>query len=253
MDATLARNPSVPTPDVAVYLDPPTHHLIQDRLLDRESNPYAGDDILAPYVAVRNRLASGGVPCHTADRLPDRPDGRRNIVISFGARDRLVPHTVRRYAVLARRSDVVLSAFFAMECPVVEPTMFTALPAFARQFRRVMSWSDSEALRPFTGQAVRVEHFCWPQSFDHVHPELWERRDRKFLMMMNANKLPRLRDKELYTARLAAVEFFHRYGDIDLYGRNWDRMPTRVGKVRTPAVLRKLVACGWPLKQQLWP
>jgi hypothetical protein len=132
----------------------------------------------------------------------------------------------------------VLSAFFAMECPIVEPTMFKALPAFERLFRRVLSWSDSPALLPFTSVPVPVTHFCWPQSYSAVHEALWPGRDRKFLVMMNANKLPRLYVDELYTARLRAVEYFHRFGEIDLYGRNWDRVPTRVGKTRTPFALR---------------
>lgn len=238
---------------VAVYLDPPTHHLVRDRLFDRESNPYAGDNILAPYVAIRERLAADGISCHTLDALPDRADGRLNIVISFGTPDRLVGHAVRRYQGLARRRDVVLSAFFAMECPIVEPTMFAALPRLSRLFRRVLSWSDTDSLLRFTGSPVQVEHFCWPQSFDAVHPTLWARQDRKFLVMMNANKLPRLYVNELYTARLAAVEYFHQYREIDLYGRNWDRMPARVGKVRTPATLRRMVARAWPMWQRIRP
>ena len=58
---------------------------------------------------------------------------------------------------------------------------------------------------------------------------------------------------ELYTALLRAVEFFHRHGEIDLFGRNWDRMPARVGKTRTPHLLRRVVGQVWPLKQRLFP
>lgn len=239
--------------DLAVYFDPATHHQLQDGLFSRESNPYAGDNILAPYAAVYDRLTSRGVTVHTADRLPARPDGRRNVLISFGTPDRLVSHTVARYRRLAERPDVTLSAFFAMECPVVEPTMFAALPELQSIFRRILSWSDTDALLPFTKRPVQVQHYCWPQSFSAVHEHLWANRDRKFLIMMNANKLPRAYVNELYTARLRAVEFFHRHGEIDLYGRNWDRMPARVGKVRTPATLRRLVAQAWQVKQRVWP
>ena len=239
--------------EVAVYVDPPTHHLFQDRLFERAGNPFAGDNILAPYVAIHDRLTGAGMAVHTADLLPLRPDGRRNVVISFGAPDRLVSHTVRKYAALARRPDVVLGSLFAMECPIVEPTLYRALPALAHSFRRILSWSDTASLLPFTRTPVAVRHFCWPQSYDAVHDHLWSRTDRKFLMMMNANKLPRLYVDELYTARLRAVEFFERSGEIDLYGRNWDRMPARVGKIRTPATLRRMVGWTWPLRQRLWP
>jgi hypothetical protein len=236
-----------------VYLDPPTHHLQKGKLFDRESNPFAGDDILAPYVAVRDRLVADGFEVKTADALPEIPDGKRRLLISFGAPDRTIPHTVARYRALARRPDVILSSFVAMECPVVEPRMFEALPDFAKLFRRVLSWSDSESLLPFTHRPVAVQRFCWPQSFDAVSERLWDVKERKFLMMMNANKLPRLYRDELYTARLSAVQFFHGFSEIDLYGRNWDRAPTRVGKTRTPYVLRRFASRAWEWRQRHWP
>jgi hypothetical protein len=100
---------------------------------------------------------------------------------------------------------------------------------------------------------VDVAHFCWPQSFDAVHDEIWSRRDRKFLLMMNANKLPRLYVDELYTARLRAVAYFHDFGEVDLYGRNWDRAPARVGKTWTPATLRRLGSRLWETRQRWFP
>jgi alpha(1,3/1,4) fucosyltransferase len=239
--------------DVVVYFDPPTHHQFGGRLFDRESNPYAGDNILAPYAAVRERLEQRGIEVRTADLMPSAPDGRRSVVVSYGTPDRFPEHSVRKYRALAARPDVVLSAFFAMECPIVEPRMFEALPALQRLFRRIMSWSDSASLRQFTHTPVSVEHFCWPQSFDAVHEHLWSAKERKFLVMMNANKLPRLYVDELYTARLRAVQYFHQFGEIDLYGRNWDRAPTRVGKTRTPATIRRYMSKAWELKQKLSP
>jgi alpha(1,3/1,4) fucosyltransferase len=237
--------------DVDVYFDPPTHHLYGNRLFDRESNPYAGDNILAPYAAVYDRLRSYGIKVQTADFLPATSVRRRALLISFGTPDRLVAQSVKKYRALALRSDVTLSAFFAMECPIVEPTMYRALPRLEQCFQRIFSWSDSSSLLKFTAKPVRLEHFCWPQSFDAVHEHLWSNQERKFLTMINANKLPRLYVDELYTARLRAVEFFERYGEIDLYGRNWDRMPTRVGKVRTPVILRRGQAAVWEFAQRL--
>jgi len=245
--------PSASPADVGIYFDPPTHHLLRDRLFDRESNPFAGDDILAPYAALHRRLKTSGIEARTADFLPERPDGRRHILISFGTPDRMVSQSVKRYAALARRPDVVLSAFFAMECPIVEPGLFASLPVLEKSFHRIFSWSDAEALLPFTHVPVAVRHFCWPQSFDGVHEHLWSRPDRKFLLMINANKLPRLYVNELYTWRLRAVQFFEEHGEIDLYGRNWDQMPTRVGKTRTPFALRRLAPAPWRVKQRLWP
>lgn len=244
---------ATPSRDIAVYFDPPTHHLFGNKLFDSASNIYAGDNILAPYAAVFDLLTKHGVAVKTADLLPERPDGRRNYLVSFGVPDRLASHSVKKYRALSRREDVVLSAFYAMECPVVEPTLYESLPALSTYFRRVLSWTDTESLLPFTRSKVKVEHFCWPQSFDAVHENLWGRKDRKFLLMMNANKLPRLYVDELYTARLRAVSYFDQFGEVDLYGRGWDREPARVGKIRTPATVRRIEGRAWRFYQRLFP
>ena len=238
---------------VAVYLDPPTNHFYGGRLFARESNPYAGDKILAPFAAVEERLEASGIPVRTMDCLPEVPDGRQNIIISYGTPDRMPSQSVARYRALSTRPDITLSALFAMECPIVEPLLFEALPQLHRLFRRIMSWSDTTSLLPFTRTPVAVEHFSWPQSFHEVHEQLWSQTDRQFLLMMNANKLPRLYVDELYTARLRAVEYFNRFGEIDLYGRNWTSAPRRVGKTRTPRLLRVGVQKAWELKQRLRP
>lgn len=239
--------------NVAVYLDPPTHHLLGDRLFDRECNPYVGEDILAPFAAVHDSLAARGIPVRTADFLPDAPDGRLNIVISYGMSDALASESVRRYRKLARRNDVVLSALFAIECPIVEPTIFQSLPALQSVFRRIMSWSDSASLHRFTRRAVALEHFCLPQSFDAVHEALWLADDRKFMLMMNTNKLPRLYVNELYTARLRAVQYFQQFGEVDLYGRYWDSAPRRVGRTRVPTTLRRGMERAWEIRHRFRP
>lgn len=239
--------------ECAVYFDPPTHHQYENKLFDRGSNPYAGDDILAPYAAVQSRLEAAGVPVQTLDHIPPAPDGRQNIVISFGIPDRMPSHSVRKYVALSQRPDITLSALFAMECPIVEPGLFESLPVLQGHFRRLLSWSDAEALLPFTRTLVELEHFCWPQSFDQVNAAMWAREDRKFLLMMNANKLPRLGVNELYTERLRAVEYFQRFDEVDLYGRNWDKGPTRVGKTRTPYALRRVGSRFAALKQSILP
>jgi hypothetical protein len=232
-------------PDLALYLDPPSTHFLNDRLFDSGATPYTGDGIHAPYLAIRDYFTERGVPVHTADLLPDRPNGQHNVYVSFGR--------LEDYQRLVGRSDVSISAFFAMECPVVEPTLYEALPNAQQHFKRIMSWSDGESLQHFTKQVVRCERFRWPQSFDAVHEPEWQNQDRGFLVMINANKLPRVYWHELYTARLKAVEFFHRYREIDLYGPNWDRMPNRVGKTWIPATARRLHGKLWKVKQGLWP
>jgi hypothetical protein len=229
----------------ALYLDPPSHHFLNDRLFDAETNPYTGENILAPYIALRDHFVSRGVSVHTADRLLADPDAPSGIYVSFGRTE-----DIKR---LVRRKDVVLSAFFALECPIVEPRLYESLPELAPHFRRILSWSDAPSLERFTGTPIVVEHFSWPQSFDRVHDGLWDNRDRKFLVMINSNKLPRLYWQELYTQRLAAVAFFHQFGEIDLYGPNWGRMPNRVGRTWVPTTAFRIQQQLWKVKQRIRP
>ena len=49
---------------------------------------------------------------------------------------------------------VVHSAFFAMECPIVEPAIYRALPEMAKVFRRLYSWTDGPSLLPQPARAA---------------------------------------------------------------------------------------------------
>jgi hypothetical protein len=231
MDVDARQEASRPD-ELAVYIDPPTHHFLKDRLFDIKLVPYNGHELMAPYVYLREFFADRGIPVRTADFLPAEESEVLNVYVSIG--------NLQNYRKLARRRDVRLSAFIAMECPVVEPSMYRRLRHVQKHFGHILSWSDSASLERFVGGPIRCEPFFWPQSFDDVHEEIWKRTDRKFLVMMNGNKLPRVYWRELYTERLRALEFFSRTEEIDLYGRDWDKPPVRVGKTWVPRTLKRI-------------
>jgi hypothetical protein len=216
---------------VSLYIEPPSRHFLNDRLFEDDTTRLNGDRQNAPYAHIRETLAQAGVPVRTADYLPRRPDDTLKIYVSLG--------DTKKFARLRSRPDVVLSAFFAMECPIVEPRLYRAFPQIAKSFRRLFSWSDSDALRPFTRGDFDLRPFRWPQSFDDVHESSWRRTNRKFLVMINANKLPRVYWNELYTERMRALEFFGRSAEVDLYGKGWDGPSLRVGYTRVPSVLKR--------------
>ncbi len=201
--------------DITLCIDPFSYHFEQDRLFDPSSAQGIGDEANAPFLHLHRWFTDRGVRVHTADRLLRREvGGRLNIVMSFGLRG--------RYHALSRRDDVVLSAFFAFESPVVDPAMYRALPDVTRRFKRVYSFSDPESLIPVVGQRLALRRFELPYPLEGVREDLWQREDRKFLVMINNNRLPALYWNELYTERMRAVEFFARTNEIDLYGRAWD-------------------------------
>lgn len=233
------------TSNVRLYIDPPSRHFLQDRLFSNERARYAGDNLMAPYGYLRDHLEQRGIEVHTADYLPEEPTGDLNLYISLGL--------FRDYWKLARRQDVVLSAFFVFESPVVEPSIYRGVTRFQDKFRRIFTWSDSASLLPFTRQPLRCQHFHWPQSYDQTHEQIWARQDRKFLVMINSNKLPRVYWRELYTERMRAIAYFSQFDEIDLYGVGWDEPSWRLGRTRIPYTLRRLYRFGLSHWQRIKP
>lgn len=226
--------------DIAVYIDPFSRRNEQDRLFDPASEPYAGDNAFEPFAYLRRWFRDRGISVHTADLLDLRArKGRTTVYLSFGMR--------ARHKMLRDRPDVHLSAFFAFECPVVLPDLYRNLHEIGRSFGRVYSFSTEEALQPFLRGRVELKRFMLPQSFDKVHEDVWKRGNRSFLTMVTGNKVTRLRVNELYTERIRAIEFFHRYGEIDLYGRGWDGPPSRLASRRPRAAqrLEQKIAKRW--------
>ena len=216
--------------EVSVFIDPPSHHFYGDALFDRDNERLNRDGILLPFVALRDWLVGRGVQVHTADYLL-RGEARNkcNLYLTLGIYD--------NYSALAKMPEVTLSAVFQFECPIVEPAAYRALGRAQMYFRHIYSWSDSASLERFVGGPLGCERFCWPQPFEDVHDEIWRRTERKHLVLINSNKLPRLSWQELYSERLRAIEFFARRGEIDLYGMGWDQPPMRMGRSRLPWTL----------------
>lgn len=216
---------------VKLLIDPPSYHFLGDKLFNVDTARFCGDNVNTPYAYLRDYLASRGVEVHTADYLSDRPNGDCHVYVSMGMLD--------NYRSLAQREDVILSAFFAMECPIVEPSLYRELNEAQHHFHRIYSWSDSASLERFVGGPLLCRSFQWPQAFADVHAPIWSQTDRKFLVIINKNKLPRVYWQELYTERLRAIEYFARTDEIDLFGVGWDVPPYRVGKTWLPYTLQR--------------
>lgn len=219
--------------EVILFIDPASHHFQQDRLFDLDKSPLIGDHLHAPYIHLREWFQKRGVRVFTADRLVrGEQRARKNIYVSMGVQT--------NYLALSQQPDVALSGFFAMECPIVEPRLYRELGRAQHHFKRVFSWSDGHSLEQFVGGPLQCERFFWPQSFNDVHEAIWAKDDREFLVMVNANKLPRLYWQELYTERMRAVAWFSARQAINLYGKGWNEPSKRMGKTWLPWTLR-----GW--------
>ena len=68
------------------------------------------------------------------------------------------------------------------------------------------AWEAYEAsLAPFLNGRVELLPFCIPSPVESVDEQAWRAGGRKFMMMINGNKRPRLYVQELYTERLRAL------------------------------------------------
>ena len=218
--------------DITVFIDPVTNHFQRNELFNPNSK-YNLDNKHEPYFYLRQLFHSKGIEVHTGDYLMrNEKVNKINVYFSFGI--------VSNYKRLAKRRDTILSGFFTFDAPIILPTVYEKIPEISRYFKRVYSYSTSKALAPFGCGGVKFSKFCIPQTYYQVFEELWKKKDRKFLTMINTNKLPRRSYQELYTERLKALEYFSKFGEIDLYGFGWDRMPYKVGETWIPAHLTRL-------------
>ena len=181
---------------------------------------------------VKQTFEAQGVPVHTADRLPALTGSDRHLYISIGNH--------ANHKRLSKRSDVILGAFLVAEAPVVEPRIYHGLRAAKHRFKRIYSCIDQDEITEFVGSPVDCIPLRWPIDFRGVDPGLWSKPDRRFLVMINMNKLPRLNRYELFTERMRAVEFFSRTNDIDLYGVGWDKASRKMGRTRIPLALQRV-------------
>lgn len=230
---------------LTVFIDPFSHHFYRDELFNPLSRQNR-DQILKPYVYLRERLESLGIKTHTADFLfKDERLSRLNLYFSLGIWG--------NYHRVARRGDTILSGFFAVEAPINDPRMYRKLPSLGTVFRRLYSYSDEVSLRPFVGgRPLKLEKFLFPQPFAEPLEEHWKNTNRRPLLLMNANKSARIKTQELYTERLRALEFFAHNGGIDLYGFGWNRHPYPVGFGRVTGRLMDIGLTAWERVTGQW-
>jgi alpha(1,3/1,4) fucosyltransferase len=220
--------------DIALFIDPFSYHFLNDRLFDPSVEKFNGEDILAPWLFLRDWFTKRGVSVHTADYLLEGKFVRSaNIFVSFGMR--------QRYHAAMKLPNVVLSAFFAFESPTVEPGLYTELAAVQKSFKRVFTFTDAQSLAPFLRAPLTSHTFCLPSPLDSIREDLWNRQQRKFLVMINNNRLPAIKFNELYTERMRALEFFAHTGDIELYGKGWNGPSFLMGIGWMPGTVQKAI------------
>jgi alpha(1,3/1,4) fucosyltransferase len=222
------------TSDLTLLIDPVTHHFEKDAMFDKSRVPMEGAEFLERWTYLRSWFQDRGIKVHTADcYFRGEVRSARYVFISFGQ--------AHRYRQIAHHPDFVLSAFFAMESPIVEPTQYyTRLHLLQNYFKRIFTFTDIAVFAPFLRGPVRSQLFHLPYMYESVNPSLWAQSNRKFLVMINHNKLPAVSWNELFTERMRAVEFFAGYKEIDLYGLGWDGPSFQLGQLKLPGTIQTM-------------
>lgn len=210
---------------IGLFVDP-SHEQFYDNELFNENSRWNRDGQFAPFILFKERLTERGICVYTADYLlKNKISFDINTYISFGI--------TNNYVNLLERRDIRLQSFYIMEPPVVAPQLYREIGNLARNFARVYL-HNAEGIgydRYFNGQQ-NLRKFFWPQAEDGVIVKLWENRNRGFLVMINSNKKPVLKDNELYSERIRALVQFQKLGPVDLYGHGWDAPFYRLRQAR---------------------
>jgi len=202
--------------DIKIFIDPSSTNYYRGVLFDESNDYYNRDNCLTPFIYLKKFLENKGYEVFTADYLLNgEKSGRMNIYISIGM--------MENYKILLRRKNIVLSSFFIFEPPVVAPKLYKRIKDLSKYFRKVFVHTTGRDLEEYINGVKNIAKFYWPQIEDNVIEDLWKNKERKFLTLINSNKKPNIKANELYSERIKAIKFFSKYGEIDLYGFNWDR------------------------------
>lgn len=201
-----------------VYIDPSYKAYYEDKLFDKADATLNRDDTLAPFIRLRESLSKNGVALHTADRLP--PKNHNNRVCdyySLGVLD--------NYERLQSFEHVNLKAFVMFEPPVVAPHLYKELPKLTAAFEHVYVHNAHGHGYSLKGvDKTRLRKLYWPQPHKDVLLPFWLKDNRsQSIVMVNGNHKPTSFQYELYSKRIEALVEFSKYGNVDLYGRGWDR------------------------------
>jgi hypothetical protein len=173
-----------------------------DKLLNR-------DDCLSPYRYLKNYCLERDININTVDLWNEKDNGHENIIVSFNHKKSL--------ALKNKNNKFFKKILYHFEPPVVTPSVYKNINDLFKIYDEIFFSCILDN--------SKCGYFNWPQPHNNVIPNYWENTNRAFLTMINMNKKPYSRHKELYSQRIKAVKFFGRTNDIDLYGFGWDKRP----------------------------
>lgn len=204
---------------INVYIDPNSYFHLNNELFRKDSR-YNLNDCLAGARLLRDYSQERGINLNTIDFWNKAVATDKDVLVSSDHK-----HFLRKiYWKFKNKNYPIINPnrfkrkiLFHFEPPVVMPEIRYIAKKTLKIYDKVFfTWKINNP---------KIHYFHSSQAHDEIFPDYWERRERGFLTMINANRKAFPRYKELLTERVRAIIFFSQTKDIDLYGFDWDKPP----------------------------
>ena len=202
-----------------VYIDPNSYFHLNNELFRKDSK-YNLNDCLAGARFLRNYCRERGINLNTIDLWNPAKADPADIYVSFDHKFLLR----KFYWKLKNKNYQIINPkrfkkkiLFHFEPPVVMPEIRYLVKKTLKIYDKVFfTWE--------TGiPEIRHFHTSLPIPDNRVFLNYWANTNRSFLTLINSNRRLLSYYRELLTERIRAIIFFSQTGDIDLYGRDWDK------------------------------
>lgn len=202
-----------------VYLDPNSYvHLAN--LLFEKSDRYNTNNCREPYIFLQEYCGERNIHLQTIDFWRQETANDSDIYVSFDHKFFLRKWYWKKknpHYPLVNLANFQKKILFQFEPPVVMPEIrYLTSPVTRLYDTAFFTWKVAHA---------KANYFHTPQAHDGIFPAYWGKTNRKFLTLIQSNRKPLSRYKELLTERVRAILFFGKTNDIDVYGFGWEEAP----------------------------
>ena len=206
---------------INVYIDP-TSYVHLNNVFFREDSKYSTNNSNGPFIFLKKYCRERDINLNTIDLWNPVAANSKDIYVSFDHKFLLR----KIYWKLKNRNYPIINPkrfkkkiLFHFEPPVV-------IPEIRYMYKKIMKIYDKVFFTWGTG-IPQIRHFHTPLPIlgNGVFPDYWANTNRRFLTLINSNRRLFSYYKELLTERIRAIIFFSQTNDIDLYGRDWEKLP----------------------------
>ena len=211
-----------------IFIAPWSEELLKNRLFQKPTSN--NEDNLWIWSLFKQRCDALGIEANTIDYF----DGEGSDS-SFMALGRIFTR-FRAWNWIVdsmRETGLTPRVLLQSEPFVTSPNMYVNIDSLYGKFTKVLYscklgrtlFARKSFRRILCNQTVDSVGFLQPHWAlgNQLNQKYFAKDGRSFLVMMLRNKIPVLPYKELYSARISAVNYFGRTGDFALYGEGWTR------------------------------